>query len=170
MLAGGACRDTRVYGFTLPEMIVVLLVIAVIAAIAIPRMGNDPILVSTQADQLAGDIRYVQTLAMTKGQRFVVSFPSATSYRILDSGGNPVAHPSSGSSAALALPAGFTLALQATSPAGNALGFDGLGVPYSVTAPATFNGPLAAQATITLTRDAATQQVKIAPQTGKTTP
>lgn len=162
-------RATQERGFTLTEIVVTLLVIGIVAAIALPRMGNDPILVSTQADQLAGDIRYVQTLAMTKGERYIISFPSATSYRILDSAGSPVVHPSNGSNAAVTLASGITLALAST-PAGNALGFDGLGAPYSVTTPATFNGPLTAQATITLTRDAATRQVTITPQTGKTTP
>lgn len=169
MPAAGFPRATRERGFTLTEIVVTLLVVGIVAAIALPRMGNDPVLVSTQADQLAGDIRYVQTLAMTKGQRYIISFPSASSYRILDSAGNPVVHPSNGSNAAITLASGITLALAST-PAGNALGFDGLGTPYSVTTPATFNGPLTVQATITLTRDAATRQVTITPQTGKTTP
>jgi len=41
------------------------------------RTGNDPVTLSTQVDQLAGDIRYVQALAMTQGQRYRINL-SAT--------------------------------------------------------------------------------------------
>jgi len=107
---------------------------------------------------------------MTQGQRYIISFPSATSYRFLDSTGNPVVHPAYGSNAAIALGAGATLALAATTPAGNALGFDGRGAPHSVTTPATFNGALTAQANITLSKGGANQSVTVTPETGKVTP
>jgi type II secretory pathway pseudopilin PulG len=151
-------------------VIIVMVIVGIISAVALSRTGNDTVRLSTQVDQLAGDIRYVQALAMTQGQRYIISFPSATSYRFLDSGGNPVVHPASGSNAAIALAAAATLAF-ATSPAGgNALGFDGRGTPYSVTTPATFNGPLTAAATVTLNNGGTNQLVTITPQTGRVTP
>src|SRR5882762_5508009 len=111
------CRSLE-RGFTLRELLIVIVLVGIISAIALTRTGNDPVLLATQVDQLAGDIRYVQALAMTQGQRYIISFPSATSYRFLDSTGSPVVHPANGSNAAITLGAGVTLALQATSPAG----------------------------------------------------
>ena len=148
----------------------VMVVIAIISAIALPRMGNAPILLSTQAEQLAGDIRYVQTLAMTQGQKYIISFPSATSYRFLDSAGNPVVHPVSGSNAAITLGANVTLALQTPiAPPGNALGFDGLGVPYSFSMPAATFGALTQPATIKLTKDTENRSVAVTQETGRVT-
>jgi len=156
-------------GFTLTEVVMVMVVIAIISVIALPRMGNAPVLVSTQAEQLAGDIRYVQTLAMTQGQKYIISFPSATSYRFLDSAGNPVVHPVSGSNAAITLGANVTLALQTTTPIGNALGFDGLGVPYSFSMPAATFGALTQPATIKLTKDTENRSVTVTQETGRVT-
>jgi hypothetical protein len=68
------------------------------------------------------------------------------------------------------LGAGATLALAATAPVGNALGFDGRGIPYSVTTPGTFNGALTAVATVALTKGTATQSVTVTHQTGRVTP
>ncbi len=166
----GSRRATPDGGFTLTELIVTVMVIAIISVIAVPRMGNDPVLLATQVDQLAGDIRYVQTLAMTQGQKYIISFPSATSYRFLDVAGNPVVHPANGSNAAITLGSNVTLVLQTITPAGNALGFDGLGIPYSVNTPATFNGALTAQAKITLTKGAESQSVTVTNETGRVTP
>jgi len=67
----GAIRGAiRGRGFTLRELIIVMVIVGIISAIALPRTINDPVMLSTQASQLAGDIRYVQTLAMTQGQRY----------------------------------------------------------------------------------------------------
>ena len=147
-----------------------LVIVGIISAVAMSRTSNDPVMLSTQVNQLAGDIRYVQTLAMTQGQRYIVSFPSATSYRFLDSAGNPVVHPANGSNAAVALASGVNLALTLAPPGGNALGFDWRGIPYSVTTPATFNGALTGVATVALSKGTATQSVTITHQTGRVTP
>src|SRR3979409_407744 len=90
-------------GFTLRELLIVIVLVGIISAIALTRTGNDPVMLSTQVDQLAGDIRYVQALAMTQGQRYIISFPSATPYRFLDSTGNFVVHPVNGSNAPITL-------------------------------------------------------------------
>ncbi len=159
----------RVGGFTLPELIIVLVIVGIISAIALTRTENDTVLLSTQVDQLAGDIRYVQVLAMTQGKKYIISFPSATSYRFLDSAGNPVVHPVNGSNAAITLGSGVTLSA-AIPAAGNALGFDGRGVPFSVTTPATFNGELNAQATITLSKGAESRSITVTQETGRVAP
>ena len=85
-------------GFTLVELIVLLLVIAVIAVIAAPKMSSDPVSVATEAEQLAGDIRYVQTLAMTQAQRYRINL-TATGYTFTLADGTAVIHPLTGSTA-----------------------------------------------------------------------
>src|SRR5882757_2578183 len=119
-------------GFTLVELIVLLLVIAVIAVIAAPKMSSDPVLVATQAEQLAGDIRYAQTLAMTQAQRYRINL-TATGYTftLADAGGTPVIHPFTGSAAPINWNAGTAIALPPAGLPNNLVAFDGRGVPYT---------------------------------------
>jgi prepilin-type N-terminal cleavage/methylation domain-containing protein len=154
-----------VAGFTLTELIMVLAVVAVISAIAVSRMSNDPLLVATQAEQLATDIRYVQSLAMTQAattpaqSRYRINFVSASTYTFTRADGTAVPHPVTGSTAATALSSGVTMTLPPT----GLFGFDGRGIPYT---DAAVSVPLGATATVTLTKNAATRTVTVAPETG----
>jgi MSHA pilin protein MshC len=57
-------------GFTLMELVMILVLVGILAAFVAPRLGN---VTGTQAlafsDKLRADIRYAQSLAMTTGQR-----------------------------------------------------------------------------------------------------
>jgi type II secretory pathway pseudopilin PulG len=155
-------------GFTLVELIVMLLVIAVIAVIAAPKMSSDPISVATEAEQLAADIRYVQTLAMTQAQRYRINF-TATGYTftLADAGATAVIHPLTGSTAPINLNSGTTIGLPPTGLLNSLVAFDGRGVPYTDSLATT---ALAATATIVLSRGTASQAITISPETGKVTP
>src|SRR6266581_78847 len=158
-------------GFTLTELIVAMVVVAVIAAIAAPRMSNDPLVVATQAEQLAADIRYVQSLAMTQAAtapaqaRYRINFVSASTYTFTKADGTAVPHPLTGSTAAIALSSGVTMTLPPTNLGNSLLGFDGQGIPYT---DAAVSVPLAvvATASIRLAKKADFRTVTVAPQTG----
>ncbi len=145
-----------------------IVVIAIISVLALPRMGNDPALLSAQVSQLAGDIRYVQTLAMTQGQRYRINF-TATGYTFTqaDAGGTPVPHPVTGSTAQIAWNSGVTISLPANL-GNNLVAFDGQGVPYTDNVA---TSALGSTATIMLNKSGApSQSVTITPQTGRVTP
>ena len=65
-------------GFTLVELVMTIVLLAIMAAVAIPKLGN---VTSTNAgafvDKLRADIRYAQNLAMTQNRRYRVYFNSA---------------------------------------------------------------------------------------------
>jgi prepilin-type N-terminal cleavage/methylation domain-containing protein len=88
-----------VAGFTLTELVMVLAVVGIISAIAVSRMSNDPLVLATQAEQLASDIRYVQSLAMTQAAlapaqaRYRINFVSASTYTFTMADGTAVPHP-----------------------------------------------------------------------------
>ena len=148
----------------------VLVIVGIISAIALARMGNDPVMLSTQVDQLAGDIRYVQALAMTQGQRYRINL-SAAGYTLTlaDAGGTLVPHPVTGSIAQTNWNSGVTIALPPTNLPSNLVAFDGLGIPYRDNL-ATIALTLAQTATITLSMGGTSQSVTITPLTGRVTP
>jgi MSHA pilin protein MshC len=129
-------------GFTLIELVMVLVLIGIMAAVVVPRLPN---VASTKAgvivDKLRADIRYAQNLAMTRSRRTRVSFTGATRYDVLsDTTGTctafpPVIDPATGQSFSVDLTAapytgaGITLTL----PAMTCLEYSSLGQPYNCT-------------------------------------
>jgi len=138
--APGSRRRTA--GFTLTEIVVALLVLGVISAIVLPKMSNAPLLIVSEAEKVAGDIRFAQALSMTQGQRYLFRALSSTTYELELKGGTQVAHPS-GVPSPIALGSGITMA-----PTTFLVGFDGQGVPYTDVA---VSSVLASNATLTLT-------------------
>jgi len=157
-------------GFTLRELLIVIVLVGIISAIALTRTGNDPVMLSTQVDQLAGDIRYVQALAMTQGQRYRINL-TATGYTLTlaDAGGTLVPHPVTGSTAQTNWNSGVTVALPPTNLPNSLVAFDGRGIPYTDNV-ATIALGAAITATITLSKGGASQSITITPLTGRVTP
>jgi len=156
-------------GITLVELVVVLLLAAILAFAVSPRFSENTLELSSQAEQVATDIRYAQTLSITRGAalgsqgRYCIFF-TATGYQYRNNGNSyatpctvAVAHPATGSSTAI------VLAGTAVSPAnltGNYLEFDTKGQPTSLAAPAS-------DATITLTATGGPRAVVVSPVTGR---
>ena len=156
-------------GFTLVELVVVLLLIAILAFVALPRLSQNTLELSSQAEQVATDIRYAQTLSMTRGAalgsqgRYCILF-TATGYQYRHNGNSyatpctvAVNHPATGSSAAVVLSG---TAVSTANLTGNCLEFDTKGQPTSLVAPAS-------DATITLAATGGPRLVVVSPITGK---
>jgi MSHA pilin protein MshC len=60
-------------GFTLIEIAAVLVIIAILSVLAVKRMGGTGISAYGDADQLVADLRYAQSLAMTRAQDVTVT-------------------------------------------------------------------------------------------------
>lgn len=146
-------------GFTLIELITVIIIASLLAVSAISRWSATPFNLSAQAQQMLGDIRYVQTLSMTHGQRYRINFAADRYWFSNLDGTILIPHPASNSTnimMANGVSLGFSNSL---------LVFDGNGTPYSdATLPGT---ALAANATVTLSSGADSRTVQISPETGR---
>jgi len=102
-------------GITLVELVVVLLLVAILAFAVSPRFSENTLELSSQAEQVATDIRYAQTLSITRGAalgsqgRYCIFF-TATGYQYRNNGNSyatpctvAVNHPATGSTAAILL-------------------------------------------------------------------
>lgn len=154
-------------GFSLIELVVILIVLGILAASLLPRSTDRSISVGAQADQLAGDIRYVQSLAMTQGQRYRINLTATTYAFFAVSGAVAVPHPATGSTTPIQLATGVTITIPPTNLPSSLVAFDGRGIPYTDAAATTL---LAANAVITLTGAGGSNTLTILPQTGKVTP
>jgi prepilin-type N-terminal cleavage/methylation domain-containing protein len=116
----------RSAGFSLIELVSVMVILATLATLAAPGFVHHDATVPAQADQLGRIIRHAQALAMSQGRPLTVDVQSATGYVITD-GATPT--PStirdpSGQLQAFSLQHGVTLS-------GADLEFDSLGRPIS---------------------------------------
>ncbi|OGW42423.1 MAG: hypothetical protein A2010_14080 [Nitrospirae bacterium GWD2_57_9] len=150
-------------GFTLIELVMVLVLIGIIAAFAAPRMGD---VTGTKAgafaDKLRADIRYAQNLAMTRHLRHRVYFNSAPAtnpgYAVTDNTGAIVPDPAGGGVLSIALGVGDYAGITAASPY-PFIEFDSLGRPYDDA-----GSLLAAAVNVTISPGPVT--VNVTPQTG----
>ena len=71
----------NISGFTLIEIISVILVVGIIGAVAVPMFSTSHLDVSVSGDTVQGDIQYAQELAMTRDQDVSITFnQNASSY------------------------------------------------------------------------------------------
>jgi len=149
----------QIKGFTLIELVLVLLISAIIATYAIIKVPAGSINISAQADQIAADIRHTQSLAINRGQRYRINFNSDRYWISNIDGTTLYTHPASASTV-IFLDSGISLGSSHTF-----LVFDGQGKPY--TNALTPGTALATDAVITLTVASENRTVRISPETGR---
>lgn len=99
-LAG--CAPGRHSGFTLIEIIAVLVILAIVGAIAVSRMGPNPANLRTELNNLKAALRYAQQMAIASDSTITFSIAvTASGYTIVRTGGtgNQPLLPGEGSSA-----------------------------------------------------------------------
>ena len=153
----------RQHGVTFVELVVILVVAGVLAAVVASRWNATGATAPYQGELLARSIRHAQMLAMTWGQTLALT-PSASGYSVScatgtaapcnGGGGAPVTDPATGSPFTVALAYGVTLS-------GGVLDLDSVGRPVSGA-----GALLTAPTVYTLTAGSATWSVSVAPITG----
>lgn len=152
----------RVKGFTLIELIMVMVVLGALAAVAATRWSATDATAGYQADLMARNIRHMQMLAMSWGQSLRLSVVAGTTYSVTCvtanttvpcTAGGAVIDPASGKTFSESLVYNVTLA-------GTAMDIDSLGRPVNGGALLTVNQ------VYTLTAGAQTWSVTVNPITG----
>ncbi|RLA01873.1 MAG: type II secretion system protein GspH [Gammaproteobacteria bacterium] len=108
-------------GFTLIELVIVLVILSIMAAFALPRMATTDTTVAAQANRLARDLRHAQAMAMNQGRTLSFDIQAPASYRVADSG-TTVTDPATMGAFQISLDNGVTVA-------GTDTDFDSLGRP-----------------------------------------
>jgi len=146
-------------GFTIVELVVILVLLAIVAVLVAPNLSTTAITLPAVATRVAETIRYTQSLSMSQGQRYRINFTAST-LQITDMGGVAITQPMTSSTAAVSL---SPVVLSGYSPplVNGYVAFDTKGVPYVSTTAA-----LVGNATITLTSGGNTTNLVIKPETG----
>jgi prepilin-type N-terminal cleavage/methylation domain-containing protein len=74
-------------GFTLIELVIVIAVVSIIGIISVMSWTGSAIDLGGQAKQLANDISYTQSLAMSKGTRYYLIITGTNTYQIRNASG-----------------------------------------------------------------------------------
>lgn len=121
----------NIRGFSIVELVIVLLVISIIAVFVGNNWPGTVINVSADARQFANDVRYTQALSMAQSTRYRIVKNSSTSYQILNLAGSAI--PFASGSTTQILNTGLTFGTW-SNLTNNLIAFDGRGIPYLDTA------------------------------------
>jgi prepilin-type N-terminal cleavage/methylation domain-containing protein len=150
----------KMRGFSLIELVIVLVLISILAATAFIVWPKGDFDVSGQAESLASDIRYTQALSVAKNSRYRVDLSSAVQYRILNDAGVAVLIPSINGTI---VP--YKVGVSHNAPIFYLI-FDAQGVPYSSLTSTGTGTPLTNDLVITIAGGASTKQLVVVPETG----
>lgn len=81
-------------GFTLAELLLVVLIIAIAAMIAVPMMGSmDSMQIRTAANMIAADLEYAKSMAISRQQNYSVIFNTTGDYYEVHDPNGIIEHP-----------------------------------------------------------------------------
>ncbi len=155
------------------ELMVVLAIIAIAAAIVVPIASSTGTMqLRAAVTMMAADLEYAKSMSISRGQRYFVRFDSANEqYWIADPNGTTITHPVKiGQPYMVNFHNDSRLSsvdiVSATFDGVSTVGFDYLGIPYSVTAIPTPSAPLLGTGVITLQAGGVTRTVRVEAVTG----
>ncbi|GEM_PF-586477 len=149
-----ANTENRCHGFTLIELVAVLLILGVLGSGIMLRWAPGDQSLSAQADLFARNLRHAQAMAMARGVALLLDVKTANTYAITD--GVATIRDSAGALQNFTLDNGVTLSVADQR-------FDSLGRPLSGA------GLMSAAQSWTLSGESATETVQIQPLTGYVT-
>lgn len=117
----------KIDGFSLMELVIILVLVGILAALPFYNWPGTIINIGAQARQFADDIRYTQSLSMSKAERYRIVKLSNTSYQITNSTGTPITFPSGSTTMTLNSNLSFGTWNNLTN---NLIAFDSRGTPY----------------------------------------
>lgn len=140
-------------GFTMIELVIVIILVGILAAVVAPKINTDAGQVPPAADIVASDVQYTQMYAMTNNTSACITLATgAATYNYAGAWAGGVCTGGTARDLAVVGP-------NVTVSAGQTLAFNSLGEPYGLAAPAT----------ITVANGAATKSIVVNAYTGKVT-
>jgi type II secretory pathway pseudopilin PulG len=165
-------------GFTVIEILLVVVIMAISAAIVVPMVGNrDDVVLAAATRKVVADFQYAQNFAIATRETIYIRF-QANRYDLCRlSGGalSVITHPVEKSPFTVLFGSGGDSNLsraslaQASFASKTVLGFDSLGTPFAFDAVTLSRSNLSTVATISMSSGALTQTVNIEPYTGEIT-
>lgn len=164
-------------GFTLVEILVVLVILGAISAIVIPQIGTRNDLRAAAASRMVmSDLIYAQNLAISTQRPMYVRF-SSTGYGVYDTGAGATAitHPVNKSPFTVTFGSNGTSGLSGTAidsysfDGSSTLVFDEMGAPYSYNSVSSTTAALAASGQVVVRSGDYLLRIDIEPFTGEMT-